>query len=87
VGQEIPIIESSVTDLVNNVTTVNYKYEDVGLQLKVTPRISQDGFVNLKVYAELKDLSAQPLFDQARIIPDERIGKRIKITAETYKYY
>jgi general secretion pathway protein D len=67
VGQEIPIIESSVTDLVNNVTTVNYKYEDVGLQLKVTPRISQDGFVNLKIHAELKDLSAQTLYDASII--------------------
>ncbi|MCP4650977.1 MAG: hypothetical protein GY853_12995 [PVC group bacterium] len=67
VGQEIPIIESSVTDLVNNVSTVNFKYEDVGLQLKVLPRISQDGFVNLKVHAELKDLSAQTLFDASII--------------------
>ena len=67
VGQEIPIIESSVTDLVNNVTTVNFKYQDVGLGLKVTPRISQDGFVNLKVHAELKDLSAKTLFDASII--------------------
>ncbi len=67
VGQEVPIIESSVTDLVNNVTTVNFKYQDVGLQLKVTPRISQDGYVNLKVHAELKDLSAQTLFDASII--------------------
>lgn len=67
VGQEIPIIESSVTDLVNNVTTVNYKYEDVGLQLKVTPRISQDNFVSLKIHAELKDLSAQTLYDASII--------------------
>jgi general secretion pathway protein D len=67
VGQEIPIIESSVTDLVNNVTTVNFKYQDVGLGLQVTPRISQDGYVNLKVHAELKDLSAQTLFDASII--------------------
>ncbi len=67
VGQEIPIIDSSVTDLVNNVTTVNFKYQDVGLGLKVTPRISQDGFVNLKVHAELKDLSAQTIFDASVI--------------------
>ncbi|MFH2137117.1 MAG: secretin N-terminal domain-containing protein [Candidatus Omnitrophota bacterium] len=67
VGQEVPIIESSVTDLVNNVTTVNFKYQDVGLQLKVTPRISQDGFVNLKIHAELKDLSAKTLFDASII--------------------
>lgn len=67
VGQEIPIIESSVTDLVNNITTVNFKYQDVGLGLKVTPRISQDGFINLKVHAELKDLSAKTLFDASII--------------------
>ena len=67
VGQEIPIKESSVTDVVNNITTVNFKYEDVGLQLKVTPRISQDNYVNLKVHAELKDLSAQTLFDASII--------------------
>ena len=67
VGQEVPIIQSSVTDLVNNVTTVNFKYEDVGLALKVTPRISQDGFVNLKVHAELKDLSAQKIYDASII--------------------
>ncbi len=67
VGQEIPIIESSVTDLVNNVTTVNYKYHDVGMTLNVTPRISRDGFVNMKVHAELKDLSAQTIFNASII--------------------
>ncbi|MFH1459666.1 MAG: secretin N-terminal domain-containing protein [Candidatus Omnitrophota bacterium] len=75
VGQEIPIIESSVTDLVNNVTTVNFKYEDVGLALKVTPRISQDGYVNLKVHAELKDLSAQTLYDASIINKREANAK------------
>jgi len=67
VGQEIPIIESSVVDLVNNVKTVNYKYEDVGLQLKVTPRISKNKLVNLVVHAELKDLSAQTIYDASII--------------------
>ncbi len=67
VGQEIPIIESSVVDLVNNVKTVNYKYEDVGLQLKVTPRISKNKLVNLVVHAELKDLSAQTIYDASVI--------------------
>jgi general secretion pathway protein D len=67
VGQEIPVIQSSVTDVVNNITTVNFKYENVGLQLKVTPRISQDDFVNMKVHAELKDLSPKTLFDASII--------------------
>ena len=67
VGQEVPIIESSVEDLVNNVKNVNYKYEDVGLQLKVTPRISKEKIVNLIVHAELKDLSATKIFDASII--------------------
>jgi general secretion pathway protein D len=67
VGQEIPIIESSVTDVVNNITTVNFKYEDVGLQLKVTPRISRDNYVNMKIHAEFKDLSPKTLFDASII--------------------
>jgi type II secretory pathway component GspD/PulD (secretin) len=67
VGQEVPIIESSVTDLVNNVTTVNYKYQDVGMTLNVTPRISRDGFVNMKVHAELKDLSPQTIYNASII--------------------
>jgi general secretion pathway protein D len=67
VGQEIPIIQSSTTDLVNNVTNVDFRYEDVGLILKVTPRISRDGYVNMKVHAELKDLSAQTLLNASII--------------------
>ncbi|MBN3040306.1 MAG: hypothetical protein JW867_04200 [Candidatus Omnitrophica bacterium] len=63
VGQEVPIIESSVTDVVNNITTVNFKYEDIGLSLQVTPRISQDDYVNLKVHAEIKELSPQTIFN------------------------
>ncbi|MCK5214234.1 MAG: hypothetical protein KAR05_02630 [Candidatus Omnitrophica bacterium] len=80
VGQEIPIIESSTTDLANNVTNVDYRYENIGLNMKVTPRISRDGYVNMKIHAELKDLSAQTLFgasiintreaDATIIIPD-----------------
>jgi type II secretory pathway component GspD/PulD (secretin) len=63
VGQEIPIVESSTTDLANNVTNVDYRYQDVGLILKVTPRISRDGYTNLKVHAQLSDLSPQTIIN------------------------
>jgi general secretion pathway protein D len=61
VGQEIPIIQSSVYDATNQITTEDYEYQDIGMKLQVTPRISQDGYVNLQVHAELKDLSAQTI--------------------------
>ncbi len=67
VGQEIPIIESSTTDLTNNVTNTDFRYEDVGLTLKVTPRISRNDYVNLTVHAELKDLSAQTILNASVI--------------------
>ncbi len=67
VAQEIPILESSVTDLSNNVTNTDIRYQDVGLILKVTPRISRDGFVNLDVHAELSDVSAQTLLNASII--------------------
>jgi general secretion pathway protein D len=67
VAQEIPILESSVTDLSNNVTNTDIRYQDVGLILKVTPRISRDGYVNLDVHAELSDLSAQTLLNASII--------------------
>ncbi len=67
VGQEVPIIESSTTDLVNNVTSTDFRYEDIGVILNVTPRISQDDYVNLKIHAELTDLSAQTLLNASII--------------------
>jgi|GEM_PF-610394 len=67
VAQEIPIIQSSTTDLANNVTNVDYRYENVGLNIKVTPRISRDDYVNMKIHAEFKDIAAQKIYNASVI--------------------
>jgi type II secretion system protein D len=48
IGQRIPLItDSRVTP--QNDTINSFRYEDVGVNLTVTPRISSDGFVSIEV--------------------------------------
>jgi type II secretion system protein D len=48
IGQKIPLITDSRVDPQNN-TINSFRYEDVGVNLSVTPRISGDGFVTIDV--------------------------------------
>lgn len=48
IGQRVPLItDSRVTEL--GVTINSFKYEDVGINLSVTPKISPDGFVKMEI--------------------------------------
>ena len=56
VGQRVPFVtNSSISDTGNVVNTI--QYEDVGILLNVTARISDDGFVNMDVSPEISSLS------------------------------
>ena len=57
VGQQVPVVTSSQTIALsgNNVNT--YTYQDVGVTLTVTPRISPDGFVKMDVSPSITQLS------------------------------
>ena len=56
VGQRVPFIrESRVTESGTTLNTI--QYEDVGINLLVTPRINPDGFVRLEVEPEISQLS------------------------------
>src|SRR5262249_36990564 len=48
IGQRVPLIDQSRLDAQNNLTT-SFRYEDVGVNLSVTPKISQDGFVKMEI--------------------------------------
>ena len=53
VGRNIPyLIKSSTGDNAYN----NYEYKDVGIQLKITPQISEDGLIRLEVFQEVTRL-------------------------------
>jgi len=57
IGQRIPLITDSRTTPQND-TINSFKYEDVGVNLTVTPRISSDGFVSIEVGTTNSSLSS-----------------------------
>ena len=61
VGQQYPIIDNSVIStpsdgipIINN----HFKYQDIGIELKVTPRINEDGLIKLDVNPSVTDIAA-----------------------------
>jgi type II secretory pathway component GspD/PulD (secretin) len=48
IGQKVPLVDQSRLDAQNNLTT-QFRYEDVGVNLTVTPKISPDGFVKMEI--------------------------------------
>ncbi len=57
IGERVPIVtDSRVTE--QNTTISNYRYENVGVSLTVTPRISPDGFVKMEVEPSVSQLSS-----------------------------
>lgn len=75
IGQRVPLVDQSRLDVQNNLTT-SYTYQDVGVNLTVTPKISLDGFVKMEVSMTNSDISTTsiqinssskvPVIDQRR---------------------
>ncbi len=57
VGENRPYLVSTKYDANNN-PVQNFDYRDVGVKLKITPHISSDNTITLKVYTEVKKLSS-----------------------------
>lgn len=58
VGQRVPLITDSRIDPQNN-TINSFRYEDVGVNLTVTPKISPDGFVKIDISTTNSALSSE----------------------------
>lgn len=58
VGQSVPIITNSRVNDISNSTTNTIQYQDVGIILRVTPFITQEGLVEMIVSPEISSLSA-----------------------------
>ena len=75
VGKRVPLVDSTRLDSQNNLTTA-YTYQDVGVILSVTPKISADGFVKMEigmtnsdispVVVKINSSSSVPIIDQRR---------------------
>jgi len=58
IGQRVPLVEQTRLDSQNNLTT-QYRYEDVGVNLSVTPKISPDGFVKMEIFTTNSAVSTE----------------------------
>lgn len=55
VGQNVPV-NNGTTTVGNGVTTANISYMDVGIVLKITPQINEDGYINLEIEQTLSSI-------------------------------
>ena len=62
ISQRVPYITSSRQDTLGNLTN-SYSFEDVGVILTVTPRITSNGMVNMEVNQEASDLQGYTTFN------------------------
>jgi general secretion pathway protein D len=53
VGENVPYITSKNTTTGTLQDYTNYEYKDVGVTLKITPQINQEGLVRLDIYTEV----------------------------------
>jgi type II secretory pathway component GspD/PulD (secretin) len=60
VGQRVPLITDSRIDQQNNINN-SFRYEDVGINLTVTPKISPDGFVKIDLTTTNSALSSSSI--------------------------
>jgi type II secretion system protein D len=58
IGQRVPLVTDTRVSGENLNTVTTYKYEDVGVSLAVTPRISPDGTVKMEVEPMISQLSS-----------------------------
>jgi general secretion pathway protein D len=60
VGQNVPFISGRSTDLQNINNQFNQiERQDVGITLRLTPQISSESFVNLKLFTEVSSIASQ----------------------------
>jgi general secretion pathway protein D len=59
VGSNEPFLSGSTIIGGGGGTTQDVQYKDTGITVKVTPRINDDGFINLKFYQELSQLGPE----------------------------
>jgi general secretion pathway protein D len=70
VGQNIPFVTQVVeTSQTTDRPIQNFQYKDVGVTLKVTPQINEDGFIRLKVEESVKAVISQTALQGSVLAP------------------
>jgi general secretion pathway protein D len=77
VGNQVPFLtHSRVTD--QNTTITSFEYKNVGISLRITPRINQTGNITLEIEQEVKNLGEVVVFD-APIITTREISTEVSV--------
>ncbi len=63
ISQSIPYVLSSTTDAATGSISYNYAFQDVGIILTVTPRITSNGYVTMDVTQTANDLQGYTTFN------------------------
>jgi type II secretory pathway component GspD/PulD (secretin) len=61
VGQQVPLLTSETYGAVGVTPQRNYQYKDIGIILKVKPRINEGGLVSLEIVQEISTFDTIPL--------------------------
>ena len=70
VGQNIPFVTQIVQPTQTTEQPIqNFQYKDVGVTLKVTPQINEDGFIRLKVEESVKAVISQTALQGSVLAP------------------
>jgi type II secretory pathway component GspD/PulD (secretin) len=68
IGQRVPLVDASRADSLGNLTTT-FTYQDVGVNLTVTPKISSDGFVKMEISTTNSDISSSTVTINKSAVP------------------
>jgi type II secretion system protein D len=83
IGQRVPLItDSRITDQGDTIN--QFTYENIGVILRVTPRISPDGYVKMDLAPSISDLSSSKV-DISKGVSVPVINQRTATTAVTVK--
>lgn len=85
VGQSVPV--NNGTTVINGGSTENIAYQNVGIDLKITPQINDDGFISLEIEQALSSVedgatgvAGNPTFTDQKIMTSVVVADQTTIT-------
>jgi general secretion pathway protein D len=80
VGEKVPFITSSRTSGDNDATTNSFEYENIGINLKITPHVNNSNKVTLDIDQEIKNLLEKKLYtEEIPLTSNRQIKTKITI--------